>query len=560
MSYFLKKCTKKGRVYLSIVNGYHDPKKGYTVQETYKSFGTGEQLIKEGISDPEAYCKELVNELNNKLKEDKINKVTELAPFKYLGHFLINAILQKLNIKDIIEIISLRENFRFNLYDVLCALIFSRILKPCSKYQTFHDVIPYLNKDYKFSYDQLLLGLAFLGDNYEDLVEIFTALTSEKYKLNTSVSYFDCTNFYFEIDKEDEFRKKGPSKENRPLPLLGMGLLLDGNQIPIGLKLFPGNQSEKPKIREIINEFKQKNDFKNKIVQVADKGLNCARNIYEARINNNGYIFSKSCKTLPDTEKNWIFNSNDYVPITNKDGEILYYIKECIDNYVYTFDNDYGEKISFTLSEKRVVTFNPTLAKKQLLEIQKLEDKARQLCLSKAKKEEYGECSKYVTFQGKDGKKANVSLNETKLKQDRDLCGYNLMVTSEKNLSCNEIYKIYHNLWRIEESFRMMKSELNARPVFLQKQNTIYGHFFVCYLCTLLTRILQIYELHDEESYQEIFKFFRDFQVVNTNNKFVNLLTKSDFLEKICKITKLPINSRLLTIKQYERISNFTFK
>jgi transposase len=134
------------------------------------------------------------------------------------------------------------------------------------------------------------------------------------------------------------------------------------------------------------------------------------------------------------------------------------------------------------------------------------------------------------------------------------------MVTSEKNLSCNEIYKIYHNLWRIEESFRMMKSELNARPVFLQKQNTIYGHFFVCYLCTLLTRILQIYELHDEESYQEIFKFFRDFQVVNTNNKFVNLLTKSDFLEKICKITKLPINSRLLTIKQYEKISNFTFK
>jgi transposase len=560
MSYFLKKCTKKGRVYLSIVNGYHDPVKGYTVQETYKSFGTGEQLIKEGITDPEKYCKELVNELNYKLKENKNEQVTDKAPFKFLGNFLINGILEKLNAKEIIDIISLNKNFRFNLYDVLCALIFSRILKPCSKYQTFHDVIPYLNRDYKFSYDQLLSGLGFLGDNYEGIVEIFTKLTAEKYKLNTSISYFDCTNFYFEIDKEDEFRKKGPSKENRALPLLGMGLLLDGNQIPIGLKLFPGNQSEKPKIREIIEELKQKNHLKNKIVQVADKGLNCARNIFEARINNNGYIFSKSCKTLPETEKKWIFNPNDYKPITNKNGDVLYYIKDCIDEYIYAFDNDNGEKISFKILEKRVVTFNPTLAKKQLLEIQKLEDKARQLCLSKAAKEEYGECSKYVTFKGKDGAKANVNLNEKKLKQDKELCGYNLIVTSEKNLTNHEIYKIYHNLWRIEESFRMMKSELNARPVFLQKQSTVYGHFLVCYLCTLLIRILQIHELHDEESYQEIFKFFRDFQVVNSNNKFVNLLTKSDFLDKICKITKLPISSRLFTAKQYEKISNFKFR
>ena len=312
MAYFLKKCTKKGRVYLSIVNGYHDPNKGYTVQETYQSFGTGSKLIEQGISDPVAYCEELVKKLNFEQRKARIEEVSEMSPIKFAGHFLINAILNKLGVKQIFDIYSLTANFRFNLYDVFCSLVFSRIIKPCSKYQTFKEIIPYLDKQYSFSYDQLLSGLAYFGDNYEKISEIFTVSVQEKYKLDTEHAYFDCTNFYFEMDKEDEFRKKGPSKENRPLPLVGMGLLLDANQIPIGLKLYPGNESEEPKIREIINELKQNNDIHTKIIQVADKGLNCARNIYAARIDSDGYIFSKSCKTLPDTEKKWIFSDNDY--------------------------------------------------------------------------------------------------------------------------------------------------------------------------------------------------------------------------------------------------------
>ena len=131
-----------------------------------------------------------------------------------------------------------------------------------------------------------------------------------------------------------------------------MGLLLDGNQIPIRLNLFPGNESEKPKIREIIERLKQKNNLKTKIVQVADKGLNCARNIYAARIDGDGYIFFKSCKTLPETEKAWIFSSNDYKPVLDSQNNVLYYINDCIDDYTYNIEEN-GHKRTLPLKNTR---------------------------------------------------------------------------------------------------------------------------------------------------------------------------------------------------------------
>ena len=133
-----------------------------------------------------------------------------------------------------------------------------------------------------------------------------------------------------------------------------MGLLLDGNQIPIRLNLFPGNESEKPKIREIIKRLKQKNDLKTKIVQVADKGLNCARNIYAARINEDGYIFSKSRKTLHETEKAWIFSSNGYKPVLDSQNNVLYYKKDCIDDYTYNIEEN-GHKRTFTIKENALL-------------------------------------------------------------------------------------------------------------------------------------------------------------------------------------------------------------
>lgn len=157
---------------------------------------------------------------------------------------------------------------------MLSTLIYARAVNPCSKNRTFHEVLPNLYEPTHYSYDQLLDALAFLGNNYEKFVEIFTAQTNQFFGLDCSKTYFDCTNFYFEIDREDDFRRKGPSKENRKDPIVGLGLLLDSNQIPIGMKTYPGNKSEKPILRDVINQLKTHNNVTDKTIHVADKGLN----------------------------------------------------------------------------------------------------------------------------------------------------------------------------------------------------------------------------------------------------------------------------------------------
>lgn len=557
MAYFLKKNRKKDKLYLSIVNSYYDSERKQTVHSTYESFGTGQALIDQGISDPIAYLEDKVRTLNYEARQKDALEISDTAPYKYAGHFLVKSILSKLDVEPIFNIYDLTRSYHFKLFDVLSALIYARILKPCSKYKTYFEVIPYLESPCCFSYDQFLEGLSYFGDNYEKIVEIFSKLTNEKYGLHPSVGYFDCTNFYFEIDKEDDIRKKGPSKENRKEPLLGLGLLLDARQIPVGLKLFPGNESEKPQIRQVIDELKKQNEINGRIVQVADKGLNCARNIYEALKHHDGYLFSKSCKQLPETEKIWLLLDNGYKEIKDQNGHILYKTKECIDDFSYSFLDDSNKKIQFTITEKRVATYNPKLARKQLLEIEKLEHKAYSLCLSKAKREEYGECSKYVDFKGKDGTKANAAINKEKIEKDKALCGYNLLVTSEIHLSQEEIYSVYHNLWRIEESFRIMKSELDARPVYLKNKETIYGHFLICYLSTLLIRLLQIYELEDKYSYQELFKFMRNYYFTVYGKKYINMATKSEFIDMLTDKTQLPLKNAILSEKQYQKILGY---
>ncbi len=172
-----------------------------------------------------------------------------------------------------------------------------------------------------------------------------------------------------------------------------------------------------------------------------------------------------------------------------------------------------------------MVTFNAKLAKKQIYEIEKQVEKAKILRAGQAKKNEYGDCSKYVTFTPADKKgektdgKIKVEMNQKKIENDKRLAGYNMLVTSEIKMTDAEVYSTYHNLWRIEESFKIMKSQLDARPVYLQKENAIIGHFLVCYLAVLLTRLLQFKILENRFCSEEIFEFMKRFKVAKISEK-----------------------------------------
>ena len=548
MAYFLKKQRQGKQIYLAIYESFYSSDTKGTKHKCYKSLGSVNKLKETGINDPIAHFQKEVDELNKTSVSKKEVLISDDPILKNLGYFPIKSLINKLDVKKTLDLFKLVNNFDYDLYTLITTLIYARCVKPCSKYKTYFEVIPSLFESVNYSYDQLLDGLSFIGNDYEKFVELFFKAYKDKYGSDTSKTYFDCTNFYFEIDKEDDFRRKGPSKENRKDPLVGLGLLLDANQIPIWMKLYPGNKSEKPVLREVINDLKDRDAKIGRTIHVADKGLNCAENIAFSKTNKDGYIFSKSVKQLPEVEKTWVLNNNDWKTVKDKDGQILYKYKSCVDDFSYSFIRD-DKKISVKLKEKRLLTYNPSLAKKKLYEIDRMIEKARSLVLSKAKKSEFGESSKFVDFVVANKKTGEVkddaiclSINEDKIKKEKELAGYNLIVTSEINIPDKELYATYHNLWRIEESFKVMKSDLDARPVYVQKEETIKGHFLICFLTVMLERILQFKIYDNKYTTNDLLNFFKDFSLVKTDNGYINASKSTDFITDFTKQTSLPLN------------------
>ena len=570
MAYFLKKTKNKKGIYLQIYESYYDPERKGGAHRSYKPIGYVHELQANGMEDPIAVFGEEVQKLNQEYKKkkqaEKERKISEESPERLLGYFPLKNLNDSLGCKKYIDLMQSATHFRFNIFDMMSDLIYARVVHPCSKLKTYWEVIPKLFGKHAFSLDQIYSGLEYIGSEYEKVIEIFNHQVALKYPFDTSHSYFDCTNFYFEIDKEDHFRLKGPSKENKKEPIVGMGLLLDANQIPIGMKMYPGNESEKPVIREIIDELKQRSHISGRTIQVADKGLNCFHNILHALKAGDGYIFSKSVKTLPETEKTWVLLENDYVDVKNKKGEVLYRIKECVDDFSYSYTDNAGHRKTLKLTEKRIVTFHPKLAEKQIYEINRQVEKAKKLRACEAKKSEYGDSSKYVTFISTDKKgtktagKVKVEINEKAIENAKKLAGYNMIITSEIHMGASEIYASYHNLWRIEESFRIMKSQLDARPAYMQKQETITGHFLICYLAVLLTRLLQIHVLKDEYGTEEIFDFIHDFRVAKiSDRKYINLTRSSSFIRELSSRTGLPLTAYFLGNEDINKMLSHRF-
>lgn len=556
MAYFLKKTPLKNRTYLAIYESFYDHDKKGTAHKCYKSLGSVETHLENGMADPIAHFQKEVDALNKTKNNEGVRKISDTSPVLFLGHFIMKSILDKLKIKRYVDYFKLTNDFEYDLFNLLSTLVYARSVHPCSKNRTFHEVLPNLYHPYDYSYDQLLDGVSFLGRNYEKFVELFTAQVESIYGVDTSKTYFDCTNFYFEIDREDDFRRKGPSKENQKSPIVGLGLLLDSHQIPIGMRMYPGNESEKPVLRNVINDLKKQNNITGKTIHVADKGLNCAQNIAFSKTNGDGYLFSKSVKGLPEQEKVWVLLEQDFNEVCDKQGLVLYRYKSCIDKFPYAVEQD-GKMVTVKLTEKRLLTYNPTLAAKKRYEINRMVEKAKELTLSQAKKNDYGETGKYVTFTDLKGQKATVGINQLAIDNDLLFAGYNLLVTSEVGMTDQDIYSTYHNLWRIEESFKIMKSDLDARPVFLQKEDSIKGHFLICYLAVLLERILQFKILDNRYATTEIFDFIRNFKVTKAESKYINVTTYSDFINDLANRFDMPLTNYLLSETQIKSIFNY---
>lgn len=542
MAYYLRITPKRKGNYLQIYETFRIKGTKKVKANFYKTLGYDCDLVTDEIKDPISHYKKYVQDLNaekelNK-KSLKTEKITDENKTFNIGTSLVRGVFKTLKLEEIFKAFGIIFNRRFSHFEIFRDLVCARIFEPKSKLYTYNEILPIINSKMDYSLDDVYSFLNDFGSRYDSIIELINASLSTRYKRNTSVTFFDCTNFYFEIDRADELRAKGPSKENRKDPIIGMGLLLDKNCIPITMQMYAGNESEIPMLKKCIDSAKKQKIIINRTIRVADKGLNCGNNIFEAIRNKDGYIFSKSVLKLSEKEKVWVNLENDYTE-TYENNVLVFKIKSCVDEFTYEHKDDEGKKNSFTTKEKRVVYWSKKLHDKKMLELDKLEVKVKNLSLSKAKREKYNAYASYIDFIGldKNGEitdKTIIKINQEKLDKDRKYAGYNMIVTSEINASESDIYDAYHHLWRIEETFRILKTNLDARPVYVQKENTIYGHFLVCYTSILMIRILQFLVYKNEIKSNDLIEFMKTFNVYKIEDDlYINQLKPREYLDKI---------------------------
>ncbi len=563
MAYFLRGTKRKNEdTYFQVYESYYDRDLKKSRARSAKKLGLLSLLKKEGESDEECIrrLKETVSEMEDARKKESEEEIDDEEKALCYGTYLMNALIDKLDIRKMIDLLAIDKKIRFSLSDVLFPLAEARVVDPCSKHRTFSEVFPmmYDSPTDRVSLDQMYEGLSILGEYPQDVVDILNAGVESICQRKLETLYFDCTNYYFEIDAEDGFRMKGPSKEGRHDPIVGMALLLDSECIPYQMELYPGNRNEKPYLPSAVKKAREKKGKKAKLIQVADKGLNCAENI-ELCGENDGYIFSRSLKNTSLDEIDWIFKEDGWTEVKDEKGALIFKYKSITKVFDYSYRDENGKTVTFQRDEKRLVSYNPSLKKKQCREVIRQYNKAAgKTGTAKVREDAAGKSAKYLKANVADKETGEIlekgkivlEANEEKLQHDLKIAGYNMIVTSELEMDDRKIYDTYHELWNIERTFRMMKTQLSSRPVYGSTKEFITGHFLSCYTAILIIRLLERKVFDKEFTSEEIIDYIKKARAVSIGNgEYLNVMKREDakISEKIREVSELPLLKKRLT-------------
>lgn len=500
---YLKKSTKAntGRTHLSIVQGYWDNKSKQSRTRTVETLGYLDELDKE-YNDPIAHFEAIVARMNQEQMDanssgtiaiDLKEEIDTLKnPRKNFGYAAASKIYHELEIDSFLNNRQRHMNIEYSLNNIMKLLVFLRLINPGSKKEAFE------NKDFifenaNFSLLDIYRGLSDINKYRDELQKFIYNHIKEQYGRNTETVYYDVTNYYFEIDEPDGLKRKGVSKEHRKDPIVQMGLLIDTLGMPIAYKLFKGNANDCTTLIPVLQEIRRDFDL-GRIIVVADKGINTADNIYYNLKRGNGYVFSQSVRRANKELKDYVLKENGYTWNGNE-----HKIKSRLHpREIEVTEND--EKIKVKIDEKQVAFYSKDYDKRAKAEREPALQKARELINDPSKfnqNNSYG-AAKYVKniqFDKDTGEilstKGVLSFNEQKLKEEEKYDGFYVIITSELNKSDDEIINIYRGLWKIEESFKITKSDFEARPVYLSREDRIQAHFLICFIALVIARILQ---------------------------------------------------------------------
>lgn len=513
---FLKKATRKsdGRTYLSIVTGYRD-EAGISRTKTVRSLGYLDVLEKD-FDDPVAHFSAVAAEMDAEARAAQAPAMLTIRPAerlradgcerKNLGFSALSAVYHELGLDAFFKNRQRHRLFGFSVDQAVRLLVFNRVLEPGSKRSAQGGCQGYFDS-FDLSLDDIYSALTHISGHKDALISHLNSKIGQAYGRDKELFYYDVTNYYFEIDRADDpgkrgvARKKGVSKEHRPNPIIQMGLLLDGNALPVSYDLFSGNTHDCQTLVPVLSAARKELDAK-RIVIVADKGLCTGDNIIAALAKGDGYVFSHTVRGASAKLKEWVLSDAGYQELGTEGFKLKSRIAARTVN-VAVQEKDGARKRrakAQEVTETQVAYYSPKYAARAKAERSEAVAKAQAMvaCPPRLKSMIDHTAAKYVKgiTINDDGEILDVSevlsFDSGRLAEEERLDGYYLICTSESDRGAGEIIDIYRGLWRIEETFKVTKSDLVARPVFLSREDRIAAHFMICFIALLILRILQM--------------------------------------------------------------------
>ena len=498
--------TKKGRLFYVIKTYYDTNGKEHSL--TVEKLGNENDIRAKYNCDPDIWAKEHVAKLNAKEKEEKKpvqvsfsqqDLINENHQYLYnVGYLFLQSLYHNLGLHKICKEISSRHEFEYDLNDILAKLIYGRILSPCSKTATLRFSKKLLEQP-NFEEHQIYRALDVIAEESDFIQEKLYSNSFSLGKRHCGVIYYDCTNFFFDIDEQDEngLRKFGKSKENRPLPIVEMGLFIDCDGIPLAMCIHPGNTNEQVTLKPL--EEKLLSDYKlSRFVVCTDAGLASKANRRFNDIGERAFVVTQSIKKLKTDLKEWALDTKGWrrpgslarqtIDISKidreKDFDTVFYKEQWVDQ------GSFEEKIIVTYSLK-YKEYQQNIRTGQV-------DRALRSIENGTAKRGTKNQNDYrrfiektsVTSDGEIADKTTLCLNTERIVDEERYDGYYAVVSNLDSDPC-EIIKVNKMRWKIEECFRIIKSDFKARPVYVTTENRIKAHFITCFLSLVIYRYLE---------------------------------------------------------------------
>lgn len=601
MKLFYNKKSKDPTYYAQ--QGIRNGKK--TTTRNVKNFGKHSELLKI-TDDPLAYVKKEIEKMNEEYRVGRVeydfradfNEKVEhtdddasMSKSLNIGYFYLQEILHRLSLRQFFQNVSAERKIKFDCYTILRFLTYARILNPGSKYRTWEQLEMYYEKP-SFDYHQILRCMDILNEHYSDYLSWIYEKSNTVVKRDTSVLYYDCTNFYFECEKEDDtvvdevtgeimcgLRKYGVSKEHRPNPIVEMGLFMDKDGIPISMCLHPGNTGEQltavPLEEQILKMTKGA-----KFIYCADAGLGSYNIRKFNSMGGRAFIVTQSVKKLSDTLKAAVFNDYDYRLLSNDKPVSIEAVKSMdkTDKNNLGLYNDFAYKVIIAdkaldlglceekrlkngtvrkvkskglLKQRIIITFSRKMLEYQRTVRNRQVERARKMA-ERNDPEEIKKGPNDVrrfmkrTVQTKSGEEACVSyvIDEEKIKEEEKYDGFYAVATNLED-SAKEILAVSHNRYKIEDCFRIMKTNFSGRPAYHWTEPRIRAHFMICYTALLVYRLLE-HQLDSRKTHvttEDLITTLQNMNVVNVHDvEYMSIYKGSRALDALTRLSDMELD------------------